>query len=300
MHFGFEAVGSALAAADWNDDDDPRLERGYARLIAHPQFAAAVQTLAANMLTLFDEDRALRGIFKDAGRYVAAMVAASLHREGVTLARLRQLCAGFGLLSPGRAHAMLAYLAWLELIELWPERDAAASRRHRVSERFLDAWGRHLVAALAGPALIDPIAGQVSARLGETDWLDQFTEQQIAGLLRLRLETEGLGAISSVFLERDAGSPILWLLISEGQWSPGGGQAVTVSTAAMASRFGVSRMHVSRMLGDARRQGLLADGPGLAFTARGRAEIGRLFGLQIVRLLASCQRTLATLATLAA
>ena len=41
-----------------------------ARMIAHPAYPAAARALAANMMAAGDADKALDGIFKDAGRYV--------------------------------------------------------------------------------------------------------------------------------------------------------------------------------------------------------------------------------------
>lgn len=277
------------------DDGDPRLVAALARVQAHPRFAEAVQALAGAMLAQMDSDRALAGIFKDAGRYVAAMVAASLQRDGVTLARLKQLCAGFGLLSPGRAHAMLAYLAWLGLIEPWPSGSSAAGRMHRVSERFVAAWARHLAGALSAVALIDTRAALMADYLADPVWLDRFTGQQMQGLQESRPEMDAAADIAAVFVERDAGSPLLWWLIAETGWTAGGGRPVAISAARLATRFGVSRMHLSRLLAAARARDLVEDGEaGSCLSPRADAQVAHFFGLQLARLLVSVERTLAT------
>src|ERR1700744_3813316 len=75
-----------------------------ARMIAHPAYPAAARALAANMMAAGDADKALDGIFKDAGRYLAAVLAIYLHVSGgLTLPRLKEICPATGFLSPGRA-----------------------------------------------------------------------------------------------------------------------------------------------------------------------------------------------------
>ena len=84
----------------------------YQRLRADPRYARAVRTFAGNMLAAGDADRLLDGILKDAGRNVAALCAVHLHfTGGLTLPRLKTLCASFGLISPGRARALLSICA---------------------------------------------------------------------------------------------------------------------------------------------------------------------------------------------
>src|SRR5689334_19381779 len=94
-----------------------------ADMAAHPRFAVAVRALATEFLLLGDRDKALDGMFKDAGRYVAAMCAAYLDASGgITLPRLKELCIRSGYMSSGRARALLLYLVYLRYVELLPVR----------------------------------------------------------------------------------------------------------------------------------------------------------------------------------
>ena len=83
--------------ASW-DGADADVFAAIARTSAHPGFASASRALADGMLRLAAEDRVLDGVFKDAGRYVVAMIAFALHHEGrLTLPRLKAVCAYSGL-----------------------------------------------------------------------------------------------------------------------------------------------------------------------------------------------------------
>ena len=98
-------VDDAAALAEW--DAPIRDVVAYTGKVAgHPGFAQAVRTLGGNMLSIAASDRALDGVFKDAGRYVVAMFAVYLDvTGGVTLPALKEICARSGYLSPGRARA---------------------------------------------------------------------------------------------------------------------------------------------------------------------------------------------------
>src|SRR4051812_46615382 len=105
--------GVSRGLAWWEAADlDPMA--ALAVLMAHPALGRAVKVLARNMLNVAARDRVLDSLFKDAGRYVAAMWALYLHDTGgLTLARLKEVCARSGLLSPGRARALLLFLEHL-------------------------------------------------------------------------------------------------------------------------------------------------------------------------------------------
>lgn len=92
---------------------------GAARVLAHQHAARAARALAANMLASIEGHEALASICRDAGRYVAAMVALHLHFDGgLTLPKLKDTCFASGFLSRGRARGP-------------PDAPAAAVRRDR-------------------------------------------------------------------------------------------------------------------------------------------------------------------------
>lgn len=282
-----------IGSSRW-DDGDPLLGGALSRLADTPAFGPAVRALAGNMLALYESDAAVAGVFKDAGRYVAAMVAASMRSGGVTLARLKDVCESFGMMSRGRAYALLTYLRYLGYVDLWAER-SPRPRVYRLSPAFVQAWRAHLLAALEAAALIDPLANAVGARLHDPHWLDRFTDAQMRGLRESLPALAEMPAVAGIFLDRHAGSPILWWLIVESRWQPDASLPVTATRGELATRFGVSRMHVSRLIGAAEAAGLLTQPAAnrLALTPLAHAQIARLYGMQLARLLVSCERTLA-------
>jgi hypothetical protein len=90
----------------------------YEAVLAHPNFPAAARQLSRSMLDLAAQDAALDGIVKDVGRFTATGLAIYLDATGgLTLARLKELCALNKVTSPGRARAILLYLRFLRYIE---------------------------------------------------------------------------------------------------------------------------------------------------------------------------------------
>ena len=59
-----------------------RIGSSSAPVASHAAFPQAVRALASNMLALAERDHTLDGVFKDAGRYIAAMCAFHLHASG--------------------------------------------------------------------------------------------------------------------------------------------------------------------------------------------------------------------------
>src|SRR6185312_7689149 len=79
-------------------------------LVAHPGFTEAARALNRVKVEAA-ADPIMAVLSRDAGHYVAASLAFSLHRgAGVTLPRLKSACTETRLMSPGRARAMLGYL----------------------------------------------------------------------------------------------------------------------------------------------------------------------------------------------
>jgi hypothetical protein len=114
-----------------------------------------------------------------------------------------------------------------------------------------------------------------------------------------RLQADGLRETSSggyemdtayfrVFLHRHAGSQIIFLLLATNETFPPQG-ATPFSLAAASRRFGVSRIHIRRLLDAAEAEGLLRnDGEGnLTLEEAGRAEIEKSYRHQIAHLLAA-------------
>jgi hypothetical protein len=277
------------------DCDGPITAEAYSRLKADPAFPRAARALARNMLAASADDRTLDGVFKDAGRYVAALSAISLHvTGGLTLPRLKALCVAFGFSSAGRARALLIYLLYLGYVELFPARRRGSPARYLPTGRFVSAWRRHLRAALEAAAVVEPAVWQVLERLDEPDTFNAVVRIQSEGLLREARAADPDLAVSRVLLHRHAGIQLVWLILSAPEEAFPPRRPVPVSLANAARRFSVSRVHLRRLLEEARNAGLLRclDDGTIVLEDKGRAEIEFLYANQIIRLLIVAAKTL--------
>jgi hypothetical protein len=131
-------------------------------------------------------------------------------------------------------------------------------------------------------------------RLDEPDIFATFCRRHCECLMAEARLADLDGAFVRLFMHRHAGVQIAWLLLSaEGPDFPSR-RPQSISVAAVAKRFQVSRMHVSRMLLDAKHEGVLeatTDGA-IAFTPEAREQIRMLYAAQLVQLLVAAAKTL--------
>jgi hypothetical protein len=262
-------------------------------MISLPGFPEAARALAGRMLEAAERDRELADIFKDAGRYVAALWAVHLHLSGgLTLPRLKEVCDSSGLLSRGRARTLLQFLRHLGYLD--PASGGSGAARYVPTGPFLAAWTSHLRVALGAASLVEPAASLVLDRLHEPEVLESFARLHGGGLLQSARGKDQSAPYIRIFLHRLAGTQIVWILLSAGAetvFPPA--EPVAVPVAATARRFGVSRIHVRRMLDDAAREGLVRLDPGgaVALTEPTGDYIRFLYAGQLVQLLAAAAGT---------
>jgi hypothetical protein len=267
-----------------------------ARVRAHPLFAKAARALAANSLTAGDSGKALAGIMKDAGRYVAAMWAIYLHVSGgLTLPRLKEICVSSGFLSPGRARAMLFYMRYLGYVVPASERVRGEPQRYVPTPEFRESWRDHLRWALQAACIVEPGAQAVLDRLHEDEVFERIARFQAEGLLSLSRMRNRETVHIRVFMHRLSGNQVIFTLLTNGPgeaFPPDG--PIPFSIAAAAQRFGVSRIHIRRMLNDALREGFLSQAnDGLVImTDTAREELHISYSMQIAQLLASAAAAL--------
>jgi hypothetical protein len=277
---------------------DPAMPAAWIELTGHPHFAAAAHRLASNMLSLGDEDRRLAAVFKDAGRYVAAMSAAYLHGiGGLTLPLLKQICAGSGFLSAGRARAIVEFLVHVDYLH-----GAAANGEfsYQPTERFLSAWCRHLQAAVEAAELIEPSLATLPSLLDDRRIFEQFLAVQAARLHALTRGADPFPTLNRVFLHPYAGSQILWTLtVTGGDTFAPGPEPVDISLSALSRRFDVTHLHVRRLLKKAQEEGFITyHGNGrLTVEPGGARTIALYYGFQLTELVATGLQTLAAQAT---
>lgn len=284
---GFVSGNSGLL--DWRVENG-ETDVNASRVCAHPMFAIAARALAANALKSSASDKTLASISKDAGRYVVAMWSMYLHVSGgLTLPRLKEICAASGFLSPGRARAMLLFMRYLGYVEPLAGRVRGAPQRYVPTANFRKAWRDHLRAMLEAAGIIEPSALDIAANLDDDCMMDCLSRQQGEGLLSLSRARDRETALIRVFLHRHAGANIIFSLVTadmSGDFPPQ--RSVPFSIAAMAQRFGVSRIHIRRILADAVREEFFTVSDGtVAFTQKARAELRYSYSMQLSQLLAS-------------
>ena len=278
--------------------DGPVPDALCARLLADPAFAPAARTLAERMLALAEGDPRVQGVFKDAGRYVAALLAMHLHLQGgLTLPGLKALCAQSGFISPGRARALLLFLRFLRYVEPAARPGGRQAQRYEPTKSFLAAWRAQSRAALEAAAVVAPAVGDLARELDRPQVFAAFARAHAALLFANSVLIDQEAPFSRTLLHRDAGSHLIWILVAgEGAEVPSRVPAV-VPAAAAARRFGVSRIHVRRLLDAAVEAGVLsrdADGA-VAFSEASRGPVRLFMAQQLVSILSAAAAALAAL-----
>jgi len=263
------------------------------RVAEHPGFSAAARALASGMLELAAADRVLDAIFKDAGRYFAAMWGFALHEDGgLTLPRLKAVCERSGLLSPGRARTLLQFLQHCAYIERRPA--APGPDLYVPSPAYLAAWDRHFVTSLAAASFIDPgVAVLLGADAAAASMRQAYGRIHADGTLAsMASEPPGFSFLR-VFLHPYAGNHIAWTLLAselDPEFPPR--RAGPVSMAGLARACGAARSQVTRVFHRAAEAGLAtveADGVVL-FSDDAREQLRFFYAAQFVQILAAAAR----------
>jgi len=276
-----------LYAWDAGPEDLARLRE---RLRARPEYPAAARRLAANMLADADGDPALGGLLRDAGRTVAALSAVGLGGAGeLTLASLRNYIAGFGLVSPGRASALLNLMLHLKYVQ---PRAGPPPGRYALTPQFLASYARHEASLLDAAAVIEPAVRWVAQGLGAPAVLTRLAAEQGAAFVAGSRQGHGLDAWYRIFMHRLAGIQMLHGLVARADSFPPAGP-IPFSAAETSCRFQVSRVHISRMIREAGAAGFIETAPGaLGFTEAGRQALDWLYASRLCIHLACAARTL--------
>lgn len=278
------------------DAADATAEGRYARLRANPRYPDAARAFARAMLAQAETDPALDAVLKDAGRNVAAKCLAYLHvTGGLTLPRLKALCASTGLVSPGRARTLLIYLQHLGYATPSPRREARAAIRYDPTARFLQTWRRQMQATLESAAIVEPAVLRVLARLDAPAVFESYVRCISEAYLEGLKYVDPGDPFFRTFMHSYAGTQIVHGLVASGQGAFPPLDPIAFHPAETAKRFSVSRLHVRRMMDAAQRDGLirLTDGA-LLLTAAGCAAVDHIYATQLIVFLVTAARTART------
>lgn len=270
-------------------------DESYVRLRENPHYPLAVRTFAVNMLAAGDADPVLDGILKDAGRNVAAMCTAHLHFSGgLTLPRLKALCARSGLVSPGRARALLLYLRYLGYVEPSSVRRRGEPMLYLPTASFLATWREHLRAVLGAVQHLEPAVGILLDRFDTPGIFETYAGILCEVFIDAARSFDVESPYFRVFMHRYAGIQIVHALLADSRADTFPPQRpIPVSLSAIARRFRVSRAHVRRLLAAAAREKLvrLEEDGTLVFAPEGRAALDAVFATQMIRFLSAASRT---------
>jgi hypothetical protein len=230
-----------------------------AALVARPRFAEAVRSTATTFVELYQGNRLLNTLLNDRGRLVISYFALYLHYSyraedplsGLTVSRVKELCVEQKLCSGGRAEAILMVMRLFGYLEQAPSSTDRRVRRLIPTERLIgqlrERW-RRLFAAMA---MVMPEGPQGLTALEHPEFTPAFVRRladYFRGGVRLVDHSPGL----ETFVDRNAGIIVLMSLLLSGDaadtFPPT--RPVPVSISALSKRFGVSRVHVRKLLRD--------------------------------------------------
>jgi DNA-binding MarR family transcriptional regulator len=230
-----------------------------AELRANPRFAQALRHTHEGLIGLYDGNRVLNALLNDRGRARMGFLALSLHwsrrvgdpTSGLTVSRLKEICVAQKYCSAGRAEAMIALMRMFGYLEPAPN---PHDRRLKVlvpTEKMIAIHVARLRYQFEGMAMLLEEGDLGLRALGNPDFLPRFirhlAQRNFAGLRVLDPTPELI-----LFAERNSGMMVLFSLLLEPD-----DDTSKLSVSGLARRFGVSRVHVRKLLNDAARDGLV-------------------------------------------
>ncbi len=232
---------------------------------AEARFRQAVAAVAATSIEYYQGRWLTNRVLNDRARFVMASLMLFLHfdrREdvassGMTAARLREMCTGLGLCSPGRVEAMLLMMRASGYLERVDVPDDRRVRRYAPTAKLVDLHRERHRRILTA---VDILRGTSYAPRLDTagEFYRQFLLAMGRGYLAGFRVIEHAPELAGV-MDRDAGMIVMVNVFLAGsdfaELCPQPLQ--NISVAGLARRFNVSRVHVRSVLRDAEAAGLV-------------------------------------------
>jgi hypothetical protein len=241
-------------------------EADIAELKAHPRFAEACRQAALDGIKLYRGNRLFNTLLNDRGRSAVSVLSLYLHRQwrpddprsGLTVSRLKSLCADQNIGSPGRIEAVVMLMRVFGMLKPAPSAADRRVRRLEPTERLVAMLHERWFGVLAAMALVMPEARSIRAALADDAFEGALIRHFGAHFLTGARMIDNPDA-RSLIGDRNAGLMIVFSLATAGgpdDFPPR--QPVTISISALARHFGVSRGHVRKWLTDAADGGYIA------------------------------------------
>lgn len=233
---------------------------------AHPAFPAACRQACLTGIRYYRGNRLINLLLGDRGRSAISLLCLYLYhqrrdddpRSGLTLTRLKAVCADQNLASPGRIEAFVVLMRVLGFLRQDNDPDDRRVRRLTPTERLFAAHRDRWFGLMEAMTPVLPDTPALRACFADPTFERAFIlrggENFLAGFRPFAdAETREL------FGDRNAGLTIAFSLVTAGEeddFPPRG--PVTLSISALARQFGVSRVHVRKLLRDATEAGYIA------------------------------------------
>ncbi len=255
------------ACDDWNAD----------RFLGHPRLHAAACVAITYSLNRLHGSWLRNRLLNDRGRFLLALLLLDLHLSqeaglGITAAQIRREATRYGICSNGRAIAFIAALRFANFLAAAPQ---VQGREKRLipTPTLMDLHHIRWRSLIQAVAMMDESVGRCADAMPNDAFLHRCT-CGLARLFRAGVRLMDSVPVLSAFAERDAGVAILLTLFL----AQARGETVTVAAAARS--FSVSRAHAADVLQAAERQNLATfHGPRLGFggTDQLKAAVERFY-----------------------
>ena len=266
--------------------------KAIAEVCGDPHFSDACRASITRALAYIKVDPVQHSNFRDIGRMVLGTLALYLHASGgLTHRRLGALSSGGGILSAGRATAILLRLRAIGYVKATAKRINGSARLYVPTAKMIAAFRTRVGIELAGIALMEPRMNDFIALFESDDVLFRFYRLTGERLLDAQQRRHPALADFESIIARDAGMLTFFALFEAadtgGDFPPAG--PLKISLADLARRFSVSRTHMLRLLRDAEKFGYVtrdAAGNYNGITTRLRDDFRLYYGIILITLTA--------------
>ncbi|HEX2593979.1 MAG TPA: hypothetical protein VHL34_20935 [Rhizomicrobium sp.] len=259
---------------------------------SHPRFGDALRHVFTQSLEHAARDKAHARVFHDVERFVLGIFALYLDvTGGITHRRLREIGSEGGMMSSGRATAILMYMRAIGYVTPAAKGAKGQVRRYEATPALYETYRDRIRFEFEAAAMIDPTVASVALNLD-----DPKTFRQVCSHLgeTLRYATRGgrpeFALIDRVVSRRGGMMLIFSLLLSldDGGAFPRGGE-LPLNVQAMSDRLGVSRAQTLGILKELESIGHYTRGRGTDTVSPAFAEtFARYYAAILVGVLHSC------------
>lgn len=230
------------------------------QLRTHPAFRAAMRQSMRSSIELHRGGRLLGWILGDRARaafghalmYLDATYDPADPRSGLTPGRTRELCTELGLCSANRAVAILALMQVSGYVAPAESTGDGRVRRLVPTEKLQSLQRARIAGQIEALSVAIPEVRPALERLGDP----AFERMMVLGFAGFFLN--GVRVLQHaepirLFADRSTGVVLLFDLLLQGWERPD--DEIELSIADLSRRYGVSRVHINRLLRDAEAKG---------------------------------------------